>query len=176
MASSATLALNGTASVNLSFSGSPTMITALTIDGAPKAPGTWGGVGSGAQHEDAHFTGTGMLNVTTGPSTITAVTSSTSGSSAVYGTPITFTATVTGSGAGAVSPSGTVTFLDHGSPIATVPLVASGAGVATGTLTITGAEMDVAGSSQFVVHNIREITPMRGALREESTSRSQRRP
>src|ERR1035441_7406439 len=56
------LLLNGTAAVNLSFSGTDT-IGGLVFDGVPQATGTWGSTASSATHKDARFTGSGMLNV-----------------------------------------------------------------------------------------------------------------
>ncbi len=65
--SQATLTLNGAAPVvNLDFTGAPNTIKALSFNGVPQAAGTWGAVGSGAANESAFFTGTGMLNVTSG--------------------------------------------------------------------------------------------------------------
>ena len=62
--SAATLSLNGAApSVDLAFTGAPNAISALYIGGIRMAAGTWGAVGSGATHEHAFFTGTGMLSV-----------------------------------------------------------------------------------------------------------------
>ncbi len=65
--SQATLTLNGAAPVvALDFTGAPNTIKTLSFNGVPQAAGTWGAVGSGADHESAFFTGTGMLNVTSG--------------------------------------------------------------------------------------------------------------
>lgn len=50
--------------LTLSFSGTDT-IDALFIDGTPQLTGTWGAVGSGADHESPMLEGTGMLLVTT---------------------------------------------------------------------------------------------------------------
>lgn len=60
----ASLTLNGTPVVDLAFTGAPNPINALYIGGVRMASGTWGAVGSGAAHESALFTGTGMLSVT----------------------------------------------------------------------------------------------------------------
>lgn len=57
-----------TVGVNLAFSGNE-VISALTINGATKAFGTYGAIGSGAQFTDSHFTGTGFLQVVPEPST-----------------------------------------------------------------------------------------------------------
>lgn len=65
--SQATLRLIGAAPVvNLDFTGAPNTIKGLSFGGVPQAAGTWGAIGSGADHESAFFTGTGMLNVTSG--------------------------------------------------------------------------------------------------------------
>jgi autotransporter-associated beta strand protein len=49
---------------NLNFSGTDT-IDALFLGGIPRAPGTWGGAGSGATNISPFLTGTGRLMVTT---------------------------------------------------------------------------------------------------------------
>jgi autotransporter-associated beta strand protein len=54
---------------NLDFVGADT-IDSLFFDGVSQATGTWGAVGSGADHEHASFTGTGMLLVSTQPTPI----------------------------------------------------------------------------------------------------------
>ena len=51
------------ATFDLGFSGTDT-ISGLFFDNIPQAPGTWGAVGSGAQHQSAFFTGAGLLLVT----------------------------------------------------------------------------------------------------------------
>lgn len=58
------------ASITLGFSGADT-IAALSFDGGSTfaSLGTWGAVGSGADHESSVFSGTGMLNVVPEPST-----------------------------------------------------------------------------------------------------------
>ncbi|MEO5914395.1 MAG: autotransporter-associated beta strand repeat-containing protein [Luteolibacter sp.] len=54
--------------LQLSFAGTDT-VDELTIAGVAKAAGTYGATGSGAAHiDDTHFSGTGTLTVTTGPS------------------------------------------------------------------------------------------------------------
>jgi autotransporter-associated beta strand protein len=55
--------LNSNGSFDLNFLGVDT-INGLSIDGLSQLTGTWGAVGSGAQHESPLFTGSGMLNVT----------------------------------------------------------------------------------------------------------------
>jgi hypothetical protein len=52
------------ATLNLNFpSSSPDTVTALFIDNAWRQNGTWGAIGSGAEHETAQITGTGRLFV-----------------------------------------------------------------------------------------------------------------
>ncbi len=142
IAGGASLLLSGaTPSVTLNFSGAPNTITALSFDGGAtfKAAGTWGAPGSGAQHTDARFSGTGMLNVMTGPGSTTVLV--TSGDPAVYGS-ATLTATVTGPGP---VPTGSVTFAAGILGLANVPL--NGSGVAVWNV---GTALGVAGSP----HNI----------------------
>lgn len=65
--SEATLTLNGAnPRVNLAFTGNPNVIKALYFGTTQMPAGTWGAIGSGATHESAFFTGTGLLQVTTG--------------------------------------------------------------------------------------------------------------
>jgi autotransporter-associated beta strand protein len=62
--SAATLTLNGASPlVDLAFTGTPNTIKSLYFGATQQAAGTWGAIGSGANHESALFTGTGMLNV-----------------------------------------------------------------------------------------------------------------
>ena len=68
MSSGATLTLAGSpaaGAVNLNFSGTQT-INALCFGTSQQGSGTWGALGSGANHENAAFTGSGSLTVTTG--------------------------------------------------------------------------------------------------------------
>jgi autotransporter-associated beta strand protein len=69
MSSGANLVLQGVTAgmVNLNFSGTQTA-NRLSTNGTDCATGTWGAIGSGAQHESAIFTGTGLLNFV-GPTT-----------------------------------------------------------------------------------------------------------
>lgn len=65
--SAATLTLNGASPlVDLAFTGAPNVINALYFGATQMPAGTWGAIGSGAAHESAFLTGTGMVNVTTG--------------------------------------------------------------------------------------------------------------
>ncbi len=132
--SAANLLLNaGSPVVNLAFSGTPNSINALSFDGGTtfKAAGIWGAVGSGAAHTDSRFTGTGTLNVLTGPASTTTVASSASPS--VYGSAVTFTSTVTPSSA-----TGTVTFMDGA--------------VVLGTASLSG------GQATFSINNLAAVT------------------
>jgi len=52
--------------LNLAFSGADT-IAALFINGVRQPSGAWGAIGSGATNTTALITGSGLLNVTTGP-------------------------------------------------------------------------------------------------------------
>jgi trimeric autotransporter adhesin len=120
MDSAATLNLETSPSagtVNLNFAGAQN-ISALYFGATQKAAGTWGAVGSGAAHQSAAFTGTGILNVATGPSSATALASS--AEPAVYGA-LVLTATVTGTGG---TPSGTVTFKEGANVLGTASLSA----------------------------------------------------
>jgi fibronectin-binding autotransporter adhesin len=52
------------ATLNLNFAGSDT-VAGFSIGGVPQAGGTWGAIGSGAAHQTARITGTGLLIVPT---------------------------------------------------------------------------------------------------------------
>ena len=117
----ADLLLSGPAPlVNLNFGGIAN-IHAISFDGGATylAAGTYGTTAAGASHPDnTRFAGTGLLNVSAAPSTITL---SSSGGSAVYGSPVTLTATVTPLGA-----TGSVTFFDGANWLGTANLNGSG--------------------------------------------------
>lgn len=67
LASSASVSLSSAGSVNLNYSGVQP-ITTLVIDGTPEpANTTWGAPGSGAQNQNAIFTGSGILFVSGSP-------------------------------------------------------------------------------------------------------------
>jgi len=68
--------------VNLNFSGTQT-INALYFGTTQKAAGTW--AASGATHNHAAFAGAGMLKVTTGPTSSTAVSLTSGSSPSAYG-------------------------------------------------------------------------------------------
>jgi len=67
LADAADFFLTTGAALNLNFSGTDT-IDALFIDGVCQSSGTWGAIGSTASHTTALITGSGWLNVATGPS------------------------------------------------------------------------------------------------------------
>ena len=137
LASSATLALAGSpgaGAVNLNFSGTQT-VSALYFGTTRKAAGTY--AVSGASHNNAAFSGSGILNVTTGPSStsITGVSRTSGSSPSTYGDSLTFTATITGS-----SPGGTVQFkLDGVAAGGPVTLVGGSAPLVVNSLSVTGS-------------------------------------
>lgn len=59
----ASVRLSSSAVMDLNFAGTDT-IRQLFFDGSAQAAGTWGAIGSGADHESSHFTGSGLLQVT----------------------------------------------------------------------------------------------------------------
>jgi autotransporter-associated beta strand protein len=135
LSSGATLALAGspgTSAVNLSFSGTQT-ISALYFGTTRKAAGTW--AASGATHNNAAFAGAGILNVTAGPASSTAVSLTSGSSPSIYGDSLTFTATVTGNSSG-----GKVQFkvdgVAAGSP---VTVVGGSASLVLSTLAVSGS-------------------------------------
>ncbi len=124
IASVADLILSGNNStVNLNFTGTNT-IHGLSLDGGANyaVPGVWGAPGSGAPHQNGLFSGSGYLKVTASASLNSLVASA---STAVYGTSVTFTSTITGF---VGTPTGTVSFYDGANFLGSAPL--SG-GVAT---------------------------------------------
>lgn len=135
LASGATLALASSPSagaVNLNFSGTQT-VSALYFGTTRKAAGTW--AASGATHNNAAFTGSGRLNVTTGPASSTAVTLTSGSSPSTYGDSLTFTATITGN-----SPGGTVQFKVDGVAVGSpVTLVGGSASLVVSTLSVSGS-------------------------------------
>jgi autotransporter-associated beta strand protein len=64
-ADAADIRIVGSAVLNLNFSGTDT-VRSLYINGSKQAGGTWGAVGSGAQHQSPLITGTGFLQVANG--------------------------------------------------------------------------------------------------------------
>jgi large repetitive protein len=104
----ASLFLNGSATVNLAYTGTDT-IGGLSFDGGAtlQAYGTWGSATSSAANKDSHFTGNGILNVVM--TTVTTLSSSTNPS--LYGQLVTIAATVTATES---TPTGTVQFITNG--------------------------------------------------------------
>jgi fibronectin-binding autotransporter adhesin len=66
LADAADVIVGNDGTLALNFAGTDT-VNALTIAGVAKSPGNWGSADSGAQFIDTHLTGTGILQVTTGP-------------------------------------------------------------------------------------------------------------
>jgi autotransporter-associated beta strand protein len=119
----ASLTLEATPSagtVNLNFTGTQT-ISALNFSTTSKAQGTWGAIGSGATHQNAAFTGSGLLNVTSGGGGPT--TSLDAIAAVCDGTASSLTAHV----AGGSLPSGSVEFFDGVVSLGTAPLVSGAA-------------------------------------------------
>ncbi len=63
LADAADVFLSLGSTLELNFSGAPDMIDSLVINGASQPTGTWGAVGSGAEHTSPLFSGTGLLQV-----------------------------------------------------------------------------------------------------------------
>jgi autotransporter-associated beta strand protein len=163
MAGSATLTLAaspGAGAVDLNFSGTQT-INALYFGSTQKAAGTW--AASGAAHNNAAFTGSGVLNIATGPASSTGLSLTSGSNPSTYGSPLTFTATVTGN-----SPSGTVQLLVDGvatsSPVA---LVGGSAALTTSTLTVSGSPHQITAAYSGDDNNNPSSTP--GALSQTVT-------
>jgi autotransporter-associated beta strand protein len=135
MSSGATLTLASSpaaGAVNLNFYGTQTL-SALYFGTTRKAAGTW--AASGANHNNTAFTGSGILNVTTGPASITAVSLTSGSSPSTYGNSLTFTATVTGN-----SPGGTVQFKVDGVAVGSpVTLVGGSAPLVVSILSVSGS-------------------------------------
>jgi autotransporter-associated beta strand protein len=123
IADSADLILSASGSMNLNFSGTDT-VRSLSTDGGTtfKVAGTYGAPGSGAQHEDSHFSGTGLIRVAGLPSTTTL---GSSAATTVYGSSVTLTAVAHG----ATTPTGTITFFDGANAIGTVAVDGTGTAV-----------------------------------------------
>ena len=135
LASSATLALASSPSagaINLNFSGTQT-VSALYFGATRKAAGTW--AASGAAHNNAAFTDSGVLNVLTGPASSIAVTLASGSNPSTYGDSLTFTATVTGN-----SPGGTVQFKVDGVAVGNAAtLVGGSASQVVSNLSVSGS-------------------------------------
>jgi hypothetical protein len=123
----------------LSLPSGTSTATALVIAGVNKRRGVWGSSDSGAANQDnTHFAGTGVLNVTSGPTSSPSSTAlASSPNPSTYGGPVTFTATVTGSGP---TPTGTITFKEGSTTLGSDTLNASGvATIAISTLSAAGS-------------------------------------
>lgn len=126
------LSISSGAKVALNFPGT-CPISALTLNGAAQAAGTYGSTASTATTKnDSYFSGTGT--VTVGPvgaaATITSLTLAAGNFTTTVGTPLTFTATVTGT-----SPTGNVTFYAGTTALGTAALNGSyQASLTTGSL------------------------------------------
>lgn len=139
IADNATLLLADTAAANLAFTGTDT-VAALSFDSGAtfQALGTWGSATSAADHKNARFTGSGILNVVL-PTTTTV---DASANPSIYGTPPHFTATVSASDG---TPAGTVQFLTNGVAFGSAVALAGGtadsaplpAATGAGTLAVT---------------------------------------
>lgn len=69
LANGADIIVAGSATLNLNYSAANVdVVDTLTINGVQKAAGIWGAPGSGAPNTDPQITGTGFLDVQTGPS------------------------------------------------------------------------------------------------------------
>ena len=137
MSSSATLTLAsspGAGAVFLNFSGTQT-ISALNFGSTSMAQGTWGSSTSGAAHQNAAFTGNGLLNVTSGGATPTIAAPVMTPNLPCAGATVSLTATVSGGNA----PSGSVQFFDGATSLGTGTLV-------SGTATLSPAVSFSAGS------------------------------
>ena len=73
LADAANVNLATGAVLNLTYSGTDT-ITQLLVDGVAQYQGTWGSLASSAAHKTAQITGTGLLNITSGPAVPVTVT------------------------------------------------------------------------------------------------------
>lgn len=120
--------LSSSATLDLAFAGDDT-VNAFRIDGVQQATGTWGAIGSGADHESALITGTGRLLVTQPPYTVTV----TNPANASGSTGVAFSETFS-----QVGGQGTVVFALQSGSLPT-GLTLSTAGVLSGTPTQSGS-------------------------------------
>ena len=143
LASTAALNLPTTPAANTvsnNFSGTQT-IAALNFGAVSMAQGTWGAVGSGATHQNAAFTGTGLLNVTTGGANPTISAPSATPNPPCAGAAVSLTATVSGG----ASPSGSVQFFDGVTSLGTAAL-------SSGTATLTPVSFSGAAPHSITAH------------------------
>ncbi len=150
--------INSNSVLNLAFNGSDN-VQFLVIGGVTETTGTWGATGSGAANIDnVHFQGTtGTLNVLAALTVPSSTALITSANPQTYGQPVTFTATVTGTGP---VPTGTITFMDGVNTMGTGALNGSGQGLfVTNTLpaglhlitAIYGGDVNFNGSTSGVL-------------------------
>ena len=100
------LDISAGAIVNLNFTGTRAIAALTFAGGTPQAPGTYGSSASPATNtNDTYFAGTGTVTIL--PATTTTLALTGGSTPADPGTPLTFTATVSGS-----SPTGNVAFYD----------------------------------------------------------------
>lgn len=120
---SAGLLLNGTATVDLAYTGTD-VVAALSFDGGAtfQAFGTWGSSSSTAANKSSRFAGTGILLVAA--PTTTELASSTNPS--IYGQAVTFTAAVTAANPEAGTPTGAIQFKTNGANFGSAVSLSSG--------------------------------------------------
>ena len=120
IADGATVSISGAGVMNMN--GQSDTVGALNLDGVAKAAGTWGAAGSGATHTSSHFSGSGILTVSTGPTPTIGFADI---AAVCAGSLSSLSATVSGGN----SPSGNVEFISNvAGSLGTAPLVS---GVAT---------------------------------------------
>jgi len=138
--------LTPTGTVTFSDGGSP--IGTATLDASGTATITTTSLAAGAHTITASYGGDNNFSASTGsltqtvnqPVTATATAVTSSANPSVVGQPVTFTATVSLNPPGAwLTPTGTVTFSDGGSPIGTATLDASGTATITTSSLAAGA-------------------------------------
>jgi len=135
----ANLVVSPGALVNLNFSGTDT-INGLSLNGGATyvAPGTYGSSTSGAANvDDTHFTGAGILSVSTTPVVNLTVVLTSSANPSIFGQSVDFKATVVSTGGG--TPTGSVTFKDGTTELGTLTLNGSGAATLTTSALTVGS-------------------------------------
>jgi hypothetical protein len=146
----------GTPTGTVTFTSNKTTLATVPLDGTGHATFTSSTVPTGAitvhatYNGDGHFlTSTGTTVQTVGSKAPSTTTLTSSRNPAVFGTPVTFTATVTGAGS---TPTGTVSFIDSKITLATISLNASGMATFTTSSLSVGTHSIHAmysGSSQY---------------------------
>jgi autotransporter-associated beta strand protein len=133
--------------VYLNFSGQNDIHAISLNGGATYGPaGTYGSTTSTATYQYSVFTGDGILNVTAGPSANALTCSPPSPATVVYGSPVTLTATITGS---APTPTGTVTFYDGTTLLGTNVTIISG----VATLSVSNLQVTTSPHSLTAVYS-----------------------